>query len=155
MKKRSWDSPTLRLPGVLILPMRKSPLPRHRVCYLLVFSRQVVSDLSWPMDCPSPSPRMCPSSCPLSRWYHTTISSSVTLFSFCLLSFSESGSFLMSKLFTSGGQSIGASALASVLPKSIQGWFPSRLTGLISFLSKRLSRVFYSTRVWKHQFFGG
>ena len=72
----------------------------------------------------------------------------------CLLSFPASGSFLMSQLFTSGGQSIGASASASVLPVNIQGWFPLALIGLISLQSKGLSRVFSSTTIWKHQFFG-
>ena len=81
------------------------------------------------------------------------ISSSVAVFSFSLLSFPASGSFPMSQLFASGDQSIGASASASVLLKCIQDWFPLPLTGLISLLSRRLSRVFSST-VWKHQFFG-
>ena len=81
------------------------------------------------------------------------ISSSVALFSFCLQSFPVSGSFPVSKLFTSGGQNIGASASASVLPKSIQGWFPLRPTGLISLQSKGLSRVSSNTTVQKHQFF--
>ena len=88
---------------------------------------------------------------PLSWWCHPTISSSVIPFS-CLLSFPESGSFPMSQLFASGGQSIGASA--SVLPMNIQGWVPLGWTGLISFLSKGLSRVFSNTTVWKYQFFG-
>ena len=74
----------------------------------------------------------CSISCALSRWCHPTISSSVIPFSSCLQSFPASGSFLMNQLFTSGGQSIGASALASVLPMNIQGWFPLGLTGLIS-----------------------
>ena len=89
----------------------------------------------------------------MNRWCHPTISSSVTLFS-CFQPFPESGSFPVSQLFTSGGQSIGASASASVLPMSIQGWFSLRLTGLISLLSEGCSRVFSSTTVWKHQFFG-
>ena len=83
-----------------------------------------------------------------------TISSSVIPFSSCLLSFPASGSFPMSQLFISGGQSIGASASASVLLKNIQGWFPLGLTGLSSLLSKGLSRVFSKTTVWNHQFFG-
>ena len=82
------------------------------------------------VPCPLPSPRACSNSCPLSLWYHPTISSSVVPFSSCLQSFPASGSFLMSRLFTSGGQSIGASA--SVLPMNIQDWFPLGLTGLIS-----------------------
>jgi len=84
------------------------------------------------------------SSSPLSRWYYLTISSSVALFSFCLQSFPASGSFPVSQLFASGGQSTGASMSASVLPMNIQGWFPLGLTGLISLLSKGLSRVFSS-----------
>ena len=90
----------------------------------------------------------------LTWWHHLTISSSVIPFSSCLQSFPASGSFPMSQLFASGGQSLGASASASVLTMSIQGWFPLGLTGLISLLSEGLSRVFCSTTVWKHKFFG-
>ena len=97
-------------------------------------------------------PDPCSNSCPSSWWCHPTILSSVVPFS-CLLSFPASGSFLMSHLFVSGGQSIGASALASVLPMNIQDWFPLGLTGLIYFLSKLLSKIFSSTTIWKHQFF--
>ena len=89
-----------------------------------------------------------PSSCLLTRWCHRTISSSVALFSFCIQSFPGSASFPMSWLFASGGQSIGASASASVLPMSIQGWLSLQFTGLISLLSRGLSRVFSSTTVW-------
>ena len=103
-----------------------------------------------PGPCSSPSPGVCPSSCPLNLWCPPTISSSVTLFPFCLQSFLASRSFPVSQLLASGGQSFGASALASALPKSIQGWFPLWLAGLISLLSKRLSRVFSSTTIWKH-----
>ena len=92
--------------------------------------------------------RVGSNSCPLSWWCHPNISSSVS----CLQSFPASRSFPMSQLFTLGGQSIGASA--SVLPMNVQGWFPLGLTTLISLLSKGLSRVFSSTTVWKHQFFG-
>ena len=105
-------------------------------------------------SCPSPSPRVCPSSCQLNWWCHPTISSSVTLFSFWLQSFPASGSFPVScQLFASGGQSIGASGSAAVLPMNIQAWFPLELTGLI-LLSEGLSRVFSSTTVQTHQFFG-
>ena len=83
-----------------------------------------------------------------------SISSSAAPLSFCLQSFPSSGSFPMSRLFTSGGQSIGASASASVLPVNIQGWVPLWLTGLISLQSNGLSRVFFSTKIWKHQSFG-
>ena len=92
------------------------------------------------VPCPL-SPRVCSNSCPLSQWCHPTISSSVALFSSCPQSFPASGSYPVSQLFTSGGQIIGASALAPVLPLNIQGWFPLGFTGLIS-LSKRHSRVF-------------
>ena len=101
------------------------------------------------LPCPLLSPGVCSSSCPLSRWCYPTISSSVTLFSFCLQSFPTSGSFPMSWLsaFSEiwGGQTIGTSALASVLPMNIQSWLPLALTGLISWQSKGLSRVFSST----------
>ena len=82
--------------------------------------------------CPSPTPGVYPNSCPLSRWCHPTISSSVIPFSSCPQSFPASESFPMSQLFTSGGQTIGGSALALVFPMNIQGWFPFRLTGSIS-----------------------
>ena len=116
------------------------------------------ADLLWPTwparpPSPSPSPGACSNSCPLSQWWHPTTLSSVATVSFCLQSFPESGSFLMSWLFTSGGQRSGASASASVLPKTIQDWFPLGLTGLISFQAKGLSRVFFSTTIQKHQFF--
>ena len=104
--------------------------------------------------CPLLSPRVCLNSCLLSWWYYLTISSSVIRFCFCLKSFPASESFPVSQLFPLGGQSIRASASASVLPVNIQAWFPLGLTGLISLLSKWLSRVFSSTTVQKHQFFG-
>ena len=106
------------------------------------------------LPCPSLSSEICSNSCPLSRRCHPAISSSVTPFSSYPQSFPPLESFSMSWLFTSSGQSIRASASASILPMNIQGWFPLGLTGLISFLSKGLSRVFSSTRGWKHQFFG-
>ena len=106
------------------------------------------------LPCSSLSPGVCSNSCPLHRWYHPTISSCVVPFSSCPQSFPASGSFQMSQLFTEGSQSVGASALASVLPMNIQGWFPLGQTGWISLLSKGLSRVFSSTTVGKHHFFG-
>ena len=129
----------------------------------LLFSCSVVSDSLRPrglqharLPCPSPSLGVCPNSCPLSRWCHPTISSSVTLF-FCPHSFPASGSFPVSQLFASVGQSIGASALASVLPMSIQDWSPLGLTGLIFLQSKDLwrvlRRVFSSTTIQNHHFF--
>ena len=93
--------------------------------------------------------RSCSNSCPLSQWCYLTISSSVAPFSSCPRSFPASGSFPVSRLLASGGQSMGA----SVLPVNTQGWFPLGLTGLSSLLSKGLSGVFSSITVWKHQFF--
>ena len=113
-----------------------------------------------PMDCSTPG-LPCPSttlgaysnSCPLSRWCHSTIPFSVIPFSSHLQSFSASDSFQISQFFTSGGQSIGVSASASVLPMNIQDWFPLGWIGWISLLSKGLSRVFSNTIVQKHQLF--
>ena len=118
-----------------------------------------MSDSLWPhglqhtrSPCHSLSPKVCSNSCPLSWWCYLTISSTSTPFSFCLQSF-PACLFHMNWLFTSGGQSIGASALASVLLMTIQGWFPLWSTGLISLESTRLSRVSSSTTIWKHQLF--
>ena len=106
------------------------------------------------LPCPSPMPSACSNSCPSNRWCHPFISSSVIPFFSCLQSFPAPESFPMSQFFASGGQSIGASTSASVLPVNIQDWFPLRLTGLISLQSKGLSRVFSNTTVQKHQVFG-
>ena len=121
----------------------------------------VVSDSLWPCGlqhsrppCPSPTPRVYSNSCPLSRWCHPAISSSVIPFSSCLQSFPASGSFRMNQFFASGDQSTGVSASASVLPMNIQDWSPLGWTGWISLQSKGLSRVFSNTIVQKHQFFG-
>ena len=103
--------------------------------------------------CPSPTPGAYSNLCPLSRWCHPTISSSVITFSSCLQYFSASESFQMSQLFASGGQSTGVSASASVLPINTQDWSPLGWTGWISLQSKGLSRVFSNTTVQKHQFF--
>ena len=131
-----------------------------KMLMLLLFSCHVMSDSLWlqglqdaRLPCPLPSLRICPSSCPLNWWCQPTMSSSVSLFFFCIQCFPASGSFPVSQLFTLRGQNIGASASASILLKSYQGWFPLRLTGLISLLSKGLSRVFYSTRGREHTFF--
>ena len=105
------------------------------------------------LPCPSPTPEACSNSCPLSRWCHPTISSSVVPFSSCFQSIPASGSFPMSQFFTWGGQSIGVSTSTSVLPMSIQYWFPLGCTGWISLQSKVLSRVFSNTTAQKHQFF--
>jgi len=127
---------------------------------LLLFSGSVVPDSLPPhglqhtrFPWASLSAGICSNSCPFSQWCHPTISFSVASFSFCLQSFPISGSFPMNQLFTSSVQSIGVSASASVLQMNIQGWFPLGLTGVISLLSKGLSRVFSKTTVQKHQFF--
>ena len=127
---------------------------------LLLFSHEVLSHSLRPrgrqhtrLPCPSLSPSVCSNACPLSWWCYLNILSSVTPFSFCHQSLPGSGSFPMSQ-FTSGGQNIGVSASASILPMNIQGWFPLRLTGLISLQSTGLSRVFSSNTVRKHQFSG-
>ena len=124
------------------------------------FSHSVVSNSLWPHGlqhtwppCPSPTTRVYSNSCPLSRWCHPTLSSSVVPFSSCPQSFPASGSFQMSQLFTSGGQRTGVSASASVLPMNIQDWFPLGWTGWISLQPKGLSRVFSNTAVQKYQFF--
>ena len=106
------------------------------------------------LPCTSLSPWGCSNSCPLSQWCHPTTTSFVTPFSSCPQSFPESGSFPMSRHLESGGQGIRVSVSASVLTVNIQGWFPLGLTGLTCLQSKRLSRVFSSTTIWRHQFFG-
>ena len=125
------------------------------------FSQSVVSDSLRPhgpqharLPYPSPTPGVHSNSCPLSRWCHPTISSSVVAFSSHFQSFPASGSFQMSQLSTSGGQRIGVSASTSVLPMDTQSWSPLGWTGWISLQSKGLSRVFSNTTVQKHQFFG-
>ena len=124
------------------------------------FSRSAVSNSLQPHElqhtrppCPSPIPGVHPNTCPSSQWCHPTISSSVVPFSSCPQSFPASGSFPMSQLFPSGGQSIGVSASTSVLPMNTQDSSPLGWTGWISLQYKGLSRVF-NTTVQKHQFFG-
>ena len=138
-------------------------LPRKKCLHIIQFSSvQLLSHVQlfgtpWSASrqppCPSPTPGACSNSCPLSQWCHPTISSSVILFFSCLQSFPASGSFPMSHLFTSGGQSTGVSALASFLPKKSQGWSPAEWTGWISLQYKGLSRLFSNTTVQNHQFF--
>ena len=125
------------------------------------FSRSVVSDSLWLHEsqharppCPSPTPGVHPNSCASSWWCHPAISSSVVPFSSCPQSLPVSKSFPVSQLFTSGGWSIGVSASTSVLPVNTQDWSPLGWTDWISLQSKGLSRVFSSTTVQKHQFFG-
>ena len=126
---------------------------------LVHFSHSVVSDSLRPHElqharppCPSPTPWVYPNPCPSSLWCHPAISSSVIPFSSCPQSLPASGSFPVSQLFASGGQSIGVSGSTSVLPMNTQDWSPLGWTGWISLLSKRLSRVFSNTTVQKHQF---
>ena len=130
-------------------------------CHFSVqFSRSVVSTLLDPMDCSMPgslsitNSQVYSNSCPTSRWCHPTISSSVIPFSSRLQTFPASGSSPMSQFFTSGGQSIGVSALTSDLPMNTQDWSPLGWTDWISLQSKGLSRVFSNITVQKHQFFG-
>ena len=150
------------------------PLPEHTVrprvglkphdsfwASSVQFSPSVVSDSLWPHGlqharppCPLPTPRACSNSCPSSQWCHPTISSSEVPFSSCLQSFLASASFLRSMFFTPGGQNIGVSDSASVLPMNIQDWFPLGWTGWISLQFKGLPRVFFNTTAQKHQFFG-
>ena len=125
------------------------------------FSHSVVSDSLWPHEsqharplCPSPTPGVYTNLCPSSRWCHPAISSSVIPSSSCPQSLPASKTFPMSQLFAWGGQSIGVSALASVLPMNTQDWSPLKWTSCISLQSMGLSRVFSNTTVQKHQFFG-
>ena len=123
------------------------------------FSPSVMSDSLQPHEpqhirppCPSPTPGVHPNPCPSSWWCHPTISPSAVPLSSCPQSFPALGSFPVSQLFTSGGQSIGVSASTSVLPMNNQDWSPLGWTGWISLQSKGLSRVFSNTIVQKHQF---
>ena len=127
---------------------------------LLLFSSSVRSDFFWfyglqhaRPPCPSPTPGVYPNSCPLSRWCHPAISPSVVPFSSCLQPFPASGSFQMSQLFESGGQSMLSFNFSICPSNEYQDWFPLGWTGWISLQSKGLSRVFSNTTVQKHQFF--
>ena len=127
---------------------------------MIQFSRSVISNSlrlhelqHTRLPCPSPTPGVYPNSCPLNRWCHPAISSSVVPFSSCPQSLPASRSFPMSQLFSWGGQSIGVSASASFLPMNTQDWSPIGWTGWISLPSKGLSRVFSNTTVQNHQFF--
>ena len=151
---------------IIILQVQKAcqaELADHATHFssLVQFSCSVVSNSLLPhglqltrLPCPSPAPRACSNSCPLSLWCHPTISSSVIPFSSCLQSFPASGSFPVSQLFASGGLSIGASASASILLMNSHDWSPLGWTGLISVQSKGVSRAFSNTTVQKYQFFG-
>ena len=130
-------------------------MKKQQYSFLVQFSSvQLPSHVHTRPPCPSPTPGVHPNSYPSSWWCHPALSSSIVPFSSCPQSFPASGSFPVSRLFTSGGQSIGASASESVLPVNIQDWSPLGWTGGISSQSKVPSRVFSSTTVQKHQFFG-
>ena len=166
----AWKIPWIEEPGRLqsmgSQRVRHDRVTEHaHIGFLLLcnqsvqFSHSVISDSLRPhalqhtrLPCPLPTPGVYSNSCPSSRWCHPSVSSSVIPFS-CLQSFPASGSFPVSQ-FASGGQSIGVSASASVLPMNIQDCFPLGQTGLLSLQSKGLSRVFSNTTVQKHQFFG-
>ena len=149
-------------PNLQIFPFETPGIVDPSLLSVSQFSCSVMSNSLWPCG-PFESPWTSRSitnsqstlnSSPLNQSYHPTISSSIILFSSCLQSFRALESFPISRFFASGGTSIGVSASASVLPVNIQDWFPLGLTGLISLLSKGLSRVFSNARVQKHQFFG-
>ena len=161
--RQTKDSTPLRHEGGLTPEERPQSILAfsfYKLCLLSPepqFSCSVGSNSLWPhglqhtrLSCPSPTPRVYSNSCLLSQWYHPTISSSIVPFSSCPQSFAASESFPMSQLFTSGGQSIEA----SVFPMNIQGWIRLGLTGLISMMSRGLSRVFSNTTVRKYPFFG-
>ena len=160
----SWFTAGRLLLGIYPFPL--SCPSYYHILYLkqfltIQFSHSVISDSLKPhglqhtrLPCPSPTPGAYSNSSPSNRWCHPNISASVIPFSPCLQFFPASRSFpMMSQFFTSGGQSIGVSDSASVLPMKIQDWFPLGLTGLISLQSEGLSRVFSNTTVQKHQFF--
>ena len=158
MKKPSWlyHHWTMLSLGVTFLLVNLYTKPFSSVR----FSHSVVSDSLQPHEsqhtrppCPSPTPTVYSNSCPLSQWCHPAISSSLVPFSSRPQSLPASGSFPMSQLFAWGGQSIGVSALVSLLPMNIQDWSPLGWTGWISLQSNGLSRVFSITTVQKHQFF--
>ena len=147
--------------NILLKSLQENPFRNGRQFSSVQSSRSVMSDSLWPkgqqharLPCLAPTPGVYSNLCPLSRWWHPTISFFVIPFFSRLQSFPASGSFQVSHLFASGGQSIGISASTSVLPTNIQEWFPLRWTGWISLQSKGLSRVFSNTTVPKHQFFG-
>ena len=152
-----WTGEPGRLQSMGLQRVRHNLATKQLCCLLVQIHQSVISDSLQPHGlqltrppCPSAAPGVYSNSCPLRRWCHPTISSSVIPFSSCLQSFR---SFQMSHLFASGGQSIGVSAWTSVLPVIIQGRFPLGWTGWISLMSKGLSRFFSNTTVQKHQFF--
>ena len=161
-QKHSSSGYRCTMPNLTLLLSSVQSCPfSWRCCSVQFSSVQSCLILCNPMNCstpglpdPSPTPGVHSNSRPLSRWCHPAISSWVVPFSSCSQSLPASESFPMSQLFAWGGQSIGVSALASVLPKNTQDWYPLEWTGWISLQTKRLSRVFSNTTVQKHQFFG-
>ena len=154
----TWQGLGFAFTDCYLLPVKYKS--KNIFVFSVQFSCSVLSNSLWShalqhasLPCPSPTPGANSNSFLSKWWCHPTISSSVVPVSSCLLSFPASGSFSRSQLFTSGGQSIGVSALASVLPVNIQDWFPLGCTGCISLQFKGLSRVFSNTTVQKHQFF--
>ena len=158
----SWHSAAISLSPLLAF-WKPDILCKTRIfqskycCYSVT---QLCPALCEAMDCSTPGflvlhylPRVLSNSYPLSLWCHPIISSTIAPFSSCCQSFPASGSFSLSQIFASDGQSIGTSTSASVLPMKSQDWFPLGLTGLISLQFKGLSRVSSSTSVQKHQFF--
>ena len=144
----------------LMRPYNTADITLNSLDSSVQFSRSVMFNSLWHhepqhtrLPCPSPTAGVYPNPSPLSWLCHPTISSSVIPFSSCPQSFPASGSFQMSQLFASGGQSIGVSASTSVFPMNTQDWSPLGWTGWISLQSKGLSRVFSNTTVQKHQFF--
>ena len=155
-----WWLQAMKLKDARSLEEKQPRQYMKRQRHSVQFSRSVVFDYLWPHEpqharppCLSPTPGVHPNPCPLSWWCHPTILSSVVPFSSCPLSFPGSGSFQMSQLFASGGQSIGVSASTSLLAMNTQDWSPLGWTGWISLQCKGLSRVFSNTTVQKHQFF--
>ena len=147
----NWPLVNLGTTEVLLMVLKTCSL--HFSCFVMSDSVTLWTT-ACQASCPSPILRACSNSCPSSQWCHPTISSSVVPFSSCLQSFPASKSFPKSQFFPSGGQSIGVSASASILPVNIQDWSPLGLTSWISLQSKGLSRVFSNTTVQNHQFFG-
>ena len=150
-----------REPHMPVHRHRHPPTPQSVFNPSVQSSRSVVSDSLRPHElqharppCPSPTPGAHSNSCPSSRWCHPAISSSVIPFFSCPQPLPASGSFPMNQLFACGGQSIGVSASASVLPMNTQDWSTLGWTGWISLQSKGLSRVFSNTTIQKHQYFG-
>ena len=160
MTTKGWASESIGTVKLGIGTMAEGKESRSQPQFSSVhFSHSVMSDSLRPhglqhsrLPCPLPTPGVCPDSCPLSPWCHSTISSSVVSFSSCLQSFPASGSFQMSQFFASGSQSIGVPASISVLPVNTQNWSPLGRTGWISLQSKGLSKILSNSTVQKHQF---